>query len=129
MEDYEVLYEGKVFVLYSQVALFDAETQGAYPQWRAGKEIIVFGSRGVAVVAANDKYVNVVVCKGMGSPKYELCVSGEIQVGNQGLTVGNVPASDLNRIPLESGRYSVVIYTDGIGIEANKVFFFIERIE
>lgn len=126
-EENEIVFEGKVFALYSQIALFDAEKKDAYPQWKAGKEIIVFGLSGVVVVTAGDKLIDVVVCKGKVVPQqYALCISGEIIVGNQGIIIGNVPAANVTQIPMQSGRYSVVIFTDGIGSNTNKVFFYVD---
>lgn len=129
MDGNEILFSDRIFTLYSQVALFDAEDRNSYPQWKAGHEIIVFGFRGVAVVTASDKQVDVIVCKGKEIPKYALCVSGEILVGEQGILVGNIPAATITQIPLESGRYSVAVFTDGIGIETHQVYFFLARLD
>lgn len=129
MNGNEILFSDKVFALYSQVALFDAENRNSYPQWKAGHEIIVFSLQGVAVVTASDEQVDVIVCKGKVIPKYALCVSGEILVGEQGILVGNIPAATVTQIPLESGRYSVVVFTDGFGTETRQVYFFLDRLD
>ncbi len=128
MEDSEILFSGKIYTQYFQVALFDAEMKNAYPQWKTGKEIIVFGSRGVAVATANDTEVNVVVTRGKANPDYKLCVSGEILVGKKGIIVGNVAASSINLILLQSGEYSVVVYTNGLGPDTDQVYFYINRL-
>jgi hypothetical protein len=124
----DILFSGKVFSLYSQVALFDAEIKDSYPQWKAGDELVVFGSHGVAVVTAGDQQVDVLVCKGKIDSRHALCISGEIFVGNQGVLVGNVPASAVTNIPIVSGKYSVVVYTDGIGPQTKHVYFLVNRL-
>ncbi len=128
MEDNEVLFNGKIYTQYFQVALFDAEVKDSYPQWKTGEETVVFGSRGVAVATANDTDVNVVVKRGKANPDYKLCVSGEILVGSKGIIVGNEVASSISLIPLQSGDYSIVIYTNGLGPDTNQVYFCINRL-
>ncbi len=128
MDDYELLSRLKVLALYSQVALFDAKTEDTYPQWRTGDEAVVFGRHGVVVSVANDQEVQLFVCRGKGVPESKMCVSGEIEVPSGSIAVGNVPAAQVAYLPVQSGRYSVAIYTDGIGGETNKVYFFVEYI-
>jgi hypothetical protein len=128
MEDYEVLYHDEIPALYSQIALFDAKVKDAYPQWKTGEEAFVFGQYGVVVLVATDQKINVFVCRGKGIPEHKLCVSGEIEVISNSIEVGNVPAAHTACLPFPNGRYSVVIYTDDISVEARKVFFFINSI-
>lgn len=128
MNENILLFSGKVLSLYSQVALFDAEDKEAYPQWKTGDEIVVFGLHGVAVVTAGDKQVDVRVFKGMVEPQHSLCVSGEIEIGEQGVLVGNVPAASVTHLSLSSGKYSVVVYTDKVGPETEQVVFCIDRL-
>jgi hypothetical protein len=128
MNEYETLSSLKILALYSQVSLFDAKTKDAYPQWKTGEEAVAFGRHGAVVSVANDQEVQVFVCKGKGTPESKLCVSGEIEVLSDNIAVGNVPAAQVAYLPIQSGRYSVIIYTDGIGIEAKKVYFFLEYI-
>jgi hypothetical protein len=129
MENYEILYSGQVFTAYAQIALFDNEHKNSYPQWIVGNEAIVFGQRGVAVATAVDKSIDVKVFKGTIIPdQYLLCVLGEIIIGNKGIMVGNVPAANVTKIPLIGGRYSVMIFTDGIGENVCKVIFVINQL-
>lgn len=128
MEEQDVLFNGKVFTLYSQVGLVDVEIKDAYPQWKTGEEAVVFGLHGVAVATASDTQVDVLVCQGEIEIPYKLCISGEILIGNQGIIVGNVPAASTTYLSLPSGKYSVVIYTDGIGSDTKQVIFCVNRI-
>lgn len=128
MEKHEVLFSGKVFTLYSQVGFVDVESKDTYPQWKTGEEIVVFGLHGVAVATAGDRLIDVLVCKGKIEIQYTLCVSGEILVGNQGVLVGNIPAASVTHLPLASGKYSVVVYTDRLATEAEHVFFCVNKI-
>lgn len=128
MNEFDVISEGKIYGLYSQVALFDAETKDSYPQWKTGDEDIVFGPRGAVVATATDQPIEVLVCRGRGSPEHVLCVSGEILIGNQGFIVGNLTAETLIGDSWQSGWYAIIIYTNGIGSTVTKVHFFIEYI-
>ena len=57
----DILYSSKVYALYAQVALFDAESEKAYPEWETGTEAAVLGLRGVVVATASDTEVEVIV--------------------------------------------------------------------
>ena len=128
MSDNGLLFSGKVLSLNSQVVLIDAEAKD-YPQWKTGEEMVVFGSHGVCVATANDYQVDIIVSMVKQRVKYALCVSCEIIVGKQGILVGNVPAAALTHIQLQPGRYSIIIYTDGIGSKTKRVYFFIESMD
>jgi len=122
----DTLYTGSVYALYAQVALFDAEGEDSYPEWKTGTEEAVLGPRGIAVATAGDTEIEVVVSSGQENVSGMLCISGEIQVGHGGLVVGNVVAANLVQIPWPSGKTSVDVYTNGIGQEVTRVTFVLE---
>jgi hypothetical protein len=112
----EILYTGRVFALHAQVALFDAEDDNSYPQWETGTEEAIFGPKGVAVATAADRDVEVTVQRGAkpdGMPR----ISGEIEVGNQGLIVGNIVSGDFAQLEWSPGKVTVDVYTDKLPSE------------
>jgi hypothetical protein len=125
MIEYEVICETEAYSSYSQVALFDAACKDSYPKWKTGWESMVFGTKGVAVATASDQKIRISICRGEGMPEHFLSVSGEICIGDQGIEVGNVAASTLVNIPIETGRYIVTVYTNGIRNNVTTVFFFL----
>jgi hypothetical protein len=52
------------------------------------------------------------VCRGQQIYGKILCISGEIEVGNQGLLVGNVVSCDLYELAWPRGRVAVNVYVD-----------------
>jgi hypothetical protein len=121
----KILYKGKVYALYGQVALLDSEAS-AYPDWETGTECAVSTPRAVAVATASDTEVEVTVCTGQWIGGKVHCISGEIDVGNHGLTVGNVVSSDLHRLAWPRGRAAVDVYVDQ-SERATQVWFVLDR--
>lgn len=122
----EILFRGKAYALYAQVALFDP-AEGSYPDWEVGVEHAVFGPRGVAVATASDIEVEIIVCRGQQVPGKMLCISGEIEIGDQGLLVGNVVSCDLYELAWPPGKAAVQVYVDR-GEDANQVVFALTRL-
>jgi hypothetical protein len=130
-----VILQEHIYALYGQVALFDAQTSDAYPQWRTGIEAAAIGPYGIAVATAGDVDVEVIVydlqdedagsAREIGSSR----ISGIIEVGNQGLLVGNVPASDLFEIEWPEGRTSVEAQIEGPPGQAIRVLFFLSHLQ
>lgn len=126
MQNIEVIFDGKIYGLFSQVALFCAEAKNAYPQWKTGDEHVVFGQRGVVVATATDQPIEVIVYTGKEKPEHVLCVSGEILIGDQGFIVGNVASENMIGGSWQNGVYAIVVYTNGIGNTVTKIYFYIE---
>jgi hypothetical protein len=127
--DFSIICQNKYYSSYYQVAIFDAENPDAYPEWKIGKELIVFGQYGVVVVVANDTEIEISVAIGKLIPTYKLCVSGEININNKGVIVGNVPSSSLDNVEISSGHYSITVMTDDIGINTHKVWFVLNKVD
>jgi hypothetical protein len=129
MTNIEVLFNKKIKTYYAQIALFDAEINGAYPEWKTGHEKVVVGPHGVVIATALDMSIDVTVYKGFDHPDdHKICVSSEIIVGRKGLLVGNVIASDLTLISWPKGRTAVVVYTNKI-TDATKVHIYLDHLE
>jgi hypothetical protein len=122
----EIVYKGRAFALYSQVALVDAEDANAYPEWVTGAEIAVLGPKGVAVSTLGDTQVEIIVCKGNGNVDGILYISGEISVGKSGLIVGNEIAGTSERIPWPSGSTKISVYANGPQNKATQVIFVLD---
>jgi hypothetical protein len=130
-----VILHAHVYALYGQIALFDAQASDAYPEWLTGDEAAAIGPRGIAVATAGDVDVEVIVydlqdedagsARVIGSSR----ISGIIEVGNQGLLVGNVPASDLFEIEWPTGRASVEAQVQAPTDQAVRVLFFLSHLQ
>lgn len=123
-----ILFKGKLYSQYYQIGLWDEEAKDSYPLWKTGKEYIVFGIKGVAVATANDHFIDVRIIEGNLFPKYQLCASGEINIGKRGITIGNIVSASIANIKVVKGRYSVTVFTDAIGATTKKVDFFISKL-
>ena len=128
MEETKILFSELIFSLHSQVILLDNEVNHGFPKMRTGAESVAFGEQGVVVATKEDFETEVVVCQGKGEPEHELCVTGQIRVGNQGLLVGNIEAATTTNIPWSRGRSLVTVYTNGIFTNATKVIFYLEHL-
>ncbi len=106
------IYKGKHLVQYSQVALFDAEDVDSYPQFETGEEPAILGDKGVAVATVNDTDVEITVYKGTAESGLVHILSGEIQVGNEGLIVGNETTADTAQVSYPPGKTSVSVYVN-----------------
>lgn len=108
------LYKGKHAVEYSQVALVDTEDEDSYPVFETGEEAAFFGDKGVAVATATDRDVEIIVYQGEGKPKEQsfFVMSGTIEVGVEGLTVGNETTADTAQVSYLDGETFVSIYAN-----------------
>ena len=101
-------------VHYWQVALWDVANRSSYPQGETGDESVVGGPGGVVVTTATDLDVEIVVIDSDTKPPedfYNLaCI--EIEVGGQGLEVGNVTTADTSRVRCPEGRVRIGIFTN-----------------
>lgn len=127
MEATRILFRGLIFTLHSQVILLDNEADHGFPEMRTGAESVAFGEQGVVVATKEDFETEVIVCQGKDEPEHELCVSGQIKVGSQGLLIGNIEAATITNIPWSSGKTLVTVYTNGIFTNATKVIFYLEH--
>jgi hypothetical protein len=126
------LYRGQHSVQYSQVALFDAEDVESYPQFQTGQEPAVLGNKGICVATANDTDVEIVIYQGKAELKSEgfEILSGEIQVGNQGLIVGNESTADTAQVSYPPGKTSVSAYVNAkVSSEVTSVVFVLDSLE
>ena len=75
------LFNGKIFSLYSQVALIDNEVLNSYPEWQTGEESVVYGPYGIAVATKGDFLINVIVSTEIVIGCHQHLVDVEIIVG------------------------------------------------
>lgn len=126
------IYRGQHSVQYSQIALFDAEDAESYPQFETGEESAVLGEKGVVITTANDTDVEVVVCqeKADSTPDKFHILSGEIQIGSQGLIVGNETTADTAQVSYPAGKVSVSVYVNAQNsTEVTSVLFVLNSLE
>ena len=120
------ILRGKFFSLYSQIALVDVETPDAYPEWITGDEIAAIGPNGVAIPTLGDTFIDVIIYKGRGDVDGIEYASGFIEVGNQGLLVGNIAASSYTTFAWPSGKTAFKVYADKPKNSAKSLFFVLE---
>lgn len=126
------IYKGEHLVQYSQVALFDAEDSNSYPIFETGEEAAILGAKGIAVATANDTEIEIVVYQGKtkSAPSEFQILSGDIQVGKQGLIVGNETTADTAKISYPSGKTTVSVYVDSQSpSEVTSVVFVLDCME
>jgi hypothetical protein len=126
---FSIISQNKYRSSYYQIAFFDAENPDSYPEWKTGKEIVIFGQYGVVVAVANDTDIEISVLIGKFIPNHKLCVSGEIFIKNEGVIVGNVASSSTNVVMIPSGHYSITVMTDEVGVNTSKVWFILNKID
>jgi len=124
----EEITRGTFLALYSQIALVDAESPDAYPEWVTGDEIAIMNSKGVAVSALGDTLVDVVVYEGEEGTEGTEYLSGIIQVGNKGLLVGNEAAGNFSTFAWPPGRTMVRVYANGPKDNATRVTFVLQHL-
>ncbi len=122
------VYRGRARALYGQIELFDAEDTTSSVQWSSGRESLVFGPKGVAVAAAIDQLIDILVVQDATSPKGVFYGSGEISIGNQGLLIGNFVASTIEKVAWPPGKTKVDIYGDGPVDSARQIIFVLSRL-
>lgn len=117
--------------MYSQIALLDAESDESYPEWQTGEENVVFGSKGIAVATKGDIKVDVAVFKGQLDFDIEpltLLISHRIQIGNEGILVGNIVAADVLKLDWPEGDIIVSVYANGVREQVTRVVFVLDEI-
>jgi len=106
------LFEKDILVHYAQVSLIDKKAAD-YPQWENGEEKFVYSDTGVAVATDTDREVRVIVSTDPLKNMYFLGIAN-INVGIDGLLVGNELSGDAHQIQWRSGKTKVEIFVDNI---------------
>ncbi|WP_371348160.1 hypothetical protein [Ancylobacter sp. IITR112] len=109
----ERLYAGTHYVNYGQIGLWDKADLSAYPV--PNGPLPWWGPKGVVVPARDDG--DVAVCVAVEPTAiddgYVLLTSGDMDVGDRGLTVGNVTTASMADVAVPQGRYGVKCYYRG----------------
>lgn len=121
------ILEKEIYVQYAQIALFDVEDRSSYPQWETGEESFVLGEKGIVVATQNDTRVKAIIYCGKEKANGCCIGSGTIQVGNQGLYIGNVVTNDLQEVEWPMGKAKIEIYVNQLA-KANIIEFIIYQI-
>ena len=97
-------------------AISQRASPDAYPEWIIGDERAVFGNHGIAIATAEDTNIEVIIRTGEDVSDENLypCISSMINIGQEGLLVGNIPSGNINKIPWKSGDISVKVFTSDI---------------
>ncbi len=109
-------------VSHFQISMTDVASPNAYPEIFPGEQLVVFGRNGIVVATAwddngqSEPLVEIMVT-GLGPPELQFeelipIATGEIEIGDQGVEVGNVIACDLQTIMVPAGRWRVLILAD-----------------
>lgn len=116
----------QAYSLYAQVELFDTESPD-FPEWETDSGVVSVTRNCLAVKVAGDVQVDIEVYKGNATSvaNMQKCFSGNINVGNDGLSVGNYIACDIAKIEWPSEKTLVSVYLDNLN-NAKKVFFVLE---
>jgi hypothetical protein len=109
----EILRE-KFLAHYYHVALIDHEAPDAYPQWETGEEAAIAGPKGVVVATPTDRYIETIVLSGEGRVTGMEIITGTIEVGQAGLSVGNEISASYQIISWPAGKTIVKAYRMGL---------------
>src|SRR5690348_8884256 len=93
----QVIYRASYSPIYAQIELVDPEAGEPYrpEQWVEKDAPAGFlGPHGLVVSTMSDVDVEVTVLQGPGQPEGRLCLSGSIQIGEQGLELGTISQRD-----------------------------------
>ncbi len=129
----KLIYFGMHLIHYGQVGIWDHEDKSAYPvidgalPWWGPKGLVVpaFSVTSMPVyVYESEHYVK--------PPQYTpaFLTSGSIEVGREGLGVGNVTTASVERIPWPSGQVFLMAFYSGETLEvAERVGFLLTKPE
>jgi hypothetical protein len=123
------LYRGQVLALFGHVGLCDAGDKNSCPQWLGGNAGCVFGPKGVAVAAAVDRMIEIIINPEdlpQGAIFYR---TGIIEVGKSGVVVGNILACMTAQIPWSPGKTRIDIYANDIVGSATQIIFVLGDLE
>jgi hypothetical protein len=109
-------------VSHFQIAMLDAANPNAYPEIFPGGELVIFGRNGIVVSTVwddngqSEPLVEVIVT-GLSRPEMQFedlipIATGEIEIGDKGVEVGNVISCDLQTIMVPAGRWRVLVLAD-----------------
>ncbi len=104
------LFNKDILVYNAQVSLMDMKAAD-YPQWETGEEKFVYSNAGVAVATETDREVRVIVSTDQPKNMYFLGIAN-INVGIDGLLVGNELSGDAHHIQWDSGKTKVEVFVD-----------------
>jgi len=122
------IFYGKFLALYNQIGLYDTEDSNSYPSWETGLELAVFGSKGVAVSAKGDTYVEITIYNDAAKIEDLLFYGkGQIGIGKKGLTVGNEIAASTGHLDWKEGSVLVEVYGNNRQNEASKIVFVLNK--
>lgn len=101
------LYAGSHYVTYGQIGLWDKADLSAYPI--PDGPLPWWGPKGVVVPALDDVevIVHVIFPPAASDDGFSLLAEGQIQIGERGITVGNVTSASTVDIAVPKGRYRV----------------------
>ncbi|MBI5951401.1 MAG: hypothetical protein HY865_07070 [Chloroflexi bacterium] len=118
------LFEKDILVHYAQVALTNKATAD-YPQWETGEEKFVSNDMGIAVATETDREVHVVVST--ESPlNMQFLGAANINIGVDGLLVGNELTGDIHQIQWRPGKTKISIFVDEIDNRPKVVEFVLD---
>lgn len=112
----KLIYFGMPLIQYGQVGIWDFEDAEAYPQPNGA--LPWWGSKGLVVPALSDTAIPVYVFKSEHREKpppgtSKLLTSHHIEVGAEGLAIGNITTASVERIDWPCGQVHLKAFYSG----------------
>ena len=116
MAEIKQVYSGKHLVHYGQIGIWDKADHTAYPEPKG--PLPWWGPKGLVVPACSDVEVDLTVLDVPSGgeaavPGMTLLCEGDIEVGNAGLTLGNITTASTAEIDWPVGKVRVAAYYSG----------------
>jgi hypothetical protein len=111
----------KALSLYAQVEFLSADYDDVIPEWETGDEALAYGIHGVLIATKPDSEIEMVISNYQVMTEPVLCVSGELEIGVDGMIAGNSIAATVQQIDFDPGSYKIMINANGIRSDVTKI--------
>jgi hypothetical protein len=111
----------KALSLYAQVEFVCTDYDDGIPEWDTGKEALVYSIHGIRIETKPDTEIEMIVSNYQVMTEPVLCISGKMEIGDNGVIVGNIVASTIKQLDFEPGNYKIMINANGMGSDVTQV--------
>ena len=118
----------KAFSLYAQVEFLSADFDDRIPEWDTGDEALAYGIHGVLIATKPDSEIEMIISNYQVMTDTVLCVSGELEIGDDGMIAGNSVAATIKQLDFDPGIYKIMINANGLRTDVTQVNIVINKI-
>jgi hypothetical protein len=81
----------------------------------------VYGIHGIRIETKPDTEIEMIISNYQVMTEPVLCISGEMEIGDNGIIVGNIVAVTIQQIDFDPGNYKIMINANGMGKDVTGV--------